>query len=323
MNFPQFDQLLHSCESFILTCHDTPDGDAIGSEIALYHGLKQLGKRVRIINNDPAPEKYSYLYNREIVEIASDIADFDPSDSVVIILDTNDINNTGLVGREIVPRASSYFIIDHHESGTDITTGKVIEVDSSSTCEILFKLLSDINIEITGIMARALYTGIIYDTGCFVYPKTTSFTFQAAQKLVDAGAKPYEMYSAIYESNSVSSLKLQSKVLASLELYYDQQVAVQVMEKTDLIETHASYEESDTLINTPLKSGRIKASLFFKENPDGLLRCSLRSKGNINVVKIAQKYGGGGHKTAAGFKSPYPLAKIKQLILDELSEYFT
>ncbi len=322
MNFPQFDQLIHSCDEFILTCHETPDGDAIGSEIALYHGLKQLGKNVRIINNDPAPDKYSFLYNKETIEIASDLKSIDPSGAVVIILDTNDINNTGLVGREILPRASGYFIIDHHESGTDIATGKLIEVDASSTCEILFRLISDLDIDLTEIMAQALYTGIIYDTGCFVYPKTTAYTFQAARKLVEAGAKPYDMYSAIYESNSVSSLKLQSKVLATLELFYNQQVAVQVMEKNVLQETGAQYEEADSLINIPLRSGRIKVSLFFKENQEGLLRCSLRSKGNINVAAIAQKYGGGGHRTAAGFKSPSPLAQIKEMVLTDLSEYF-
>ena len=159
MNFPQFEHLLTTYYSFIITCHETPDGDAIGSEIALYHALKSLGKKVRIINADSVPEKYANLYEPGTVEIIDQLEDFDSRDSVLIILDTNDFHNIGSVAKKILPKTDSYFIIDHHESGEDIATGKVIEVDSSSTCEILFKIFTDFEIPVTPVMAKALYTG--------------------------------------------------------------------------------------------------------------------------------------------------------------------
>jgi phosphoesterase RecJ-like protein len=171
-------------------------------------------------------------------------------------------------------------------------------------------------------MANSLYTGIVYDTGSFIYPKTSAETFRIAHELVKTGVEPYYIYSRIYESNSVSALQLQAKVLSSLELLFDQQVAVLTMTHGDIVQCGALYEEADTLINIPLKSERIKVSLFFKENETGILRCSLRSKGDINVAEIAQHYGGGGHKTAAGFKSKYPLETIKQKVLDKLARYF-
>jgi bifunctional oligoribonuclease and PAP phosphatase NrnA len=323
MKFPQFRRLLDEYQEFVLTCHETPDGDAIGSEIALYHALLSLGKQVRIVNSDPVPDKYSYLFEPGTVELVGERDDHDVGRSVLIILDTNDIHNIGMVAARLLPGAAEYFIIDHHESGSDITSGRLIEVEASSTCEILYKIFIDLEIEINRPAAIALYTGIIYDTGCFVYPKTTAFTFSAAAHLVKIGANPYKLYSAIYESNSISSLRLQSKVLSTLELLFDNQVAVQTMLKETILEAEAGYEEADTIINFPLRSERVRVSVFFKENLEGLLRCSLRSKGNINVSLIAQQFGGGGHKTAAGFKSPYPLEKIKKLVINELKTIFS
>lgn len=323
MKFPQLKHLIESYERFVITCHETPDGDAVGSEIALYHGLLHLGKRVEIINADPVPDKYQFLYDKGTV-LTIDEVDLAQSyaDTALIILDTNDIHNIGTVGTKILPVTDEYFIIDHHESGDDIETGRVIEVESSSTCEILYKILQELEVPISPPMAKALYVGLIYDTGCFAYPKTTAVSFNTAEDLVNKGANPYELYSAIYESNSISSLKLQSAVLAGLELYFNQQVAVQVMLKETLEEAGALYEEADAIINFPLRSETVRVSVFFKENAEGLLRCSLRSKGNINVSQIAQKYGGGGHKTAAGFKSPYPVEEMKRLILADLHPYF-
>lgn len=323
MKFPQLQHLFDSYDRFVITCHETPDGDAVGSEVALYHALSNLGKQVEVINADPVPDKYTFLTETGIVGTIEEIeVDREYQDTALIILDTNDIHNIGTVGTKILPAADEYFIIDHHESGDDIETGRVIEVASSSTCEILYKIFREFEIPLTLPMAQALYAGLIYDTGCFAYPKTTAFTFEAAEELVLIGVKPYELYSAIYESNSISSLKLQSAVLAGLELYFNQQVAVQIMLKETLDEAGALYEEADAIINFPLRSENIRVSIFFKENNEGLLRCSLRSKGNINVSQIAQKYGGGGHKTAAGFKSPYPVDEMKQMILADLHPYF-
>jgi phosphoesterase RecJ-like protein len=130
------------------------------------------------------------------------------------------------------------------------------------------------------------------------------------------------MYQHIYESNSIPALRLQSRVLSTLELHYNQHVAVQIMLKEIIDQCGARYEEADSFINIPLKSKDIRVSVFFKENERGILRCSLRSKGNINVAAIAQTFGGGGHRTAAGFKSSFKLDTIKSRVLELLRPYF-
>ena len=325
MRFQGIIDFIEANDRFILTAHETPDGDAIGSETALYRVLLKLGKQVRIYNADEMAGKYLFIDPDKAVQVLTEDCGLpeDLSEWVLIILDTNDTNNIGNVSSSVLPGVKNYFIFDHHESGENIVTGNLIESDASSTCELLYELFTEIGVEIDLETAQALYVGIVYDTGSFIYPKTTAKTFHIAEALVSMGVSPNHVYAKIYESNSISSLMLQSRVLSSLELYYDDGVAVQTMLKETLIECNAIFEEADTLINIPLKSEKIRVSVFFKENREGVLRCSMRSKGNINVAEIAQLYGGGGHKTAAGFKSSFPLETIKDKVLEMLKPYFS
>ena len=322
-----FDGLTHFLENnekFILTAHETPDGDAVGSECALFLALKALGKKALLYSSDPIPHKYSFLGCADTIVTLKEESQLpkDISDYVLLILDTNDLHNIGVVAELVLPKVKAYFIVDHHESEEDIVEANHIEESASSTCEILYELFENLGIELTLPIAEALFTGIVYDTGSFIYPKTTTRTFMIAYSLSKVGVNPNKIYQRIYESNSISALRLQSKVLSTLELFYEQHVAAQTMTKEMIFQCGAIYEEADALINVPLKSESIKVSLFFKENEAGILRCSLRSKGDINVAEIAQTYGGGGHKTAAGFKSIWPLETIKQKVLDKLSPYF-
>ena len=315
---------IDSHDKFILTAHETPDGDAIGSEVAAYLALKSIGKTVRIINADPMAEKYKFLDVDNAIELYSPEIDIpeDIHDWVLMILDTNDINNIGIIKEQFLTRVNDFFIYDHHEGGDSVSTANHIESEASSTCEMLFELFEVLEIGMTYEILVAIYLGIVYDTGSFIYPKTTAKTFRIAEFCVAGGVNPNFVYSKLYESNSISSLMLQSRVLATLEFFYDRHVAVQTMLKEDIIESGALYEEADSLINLPLKSEAIKVSVFFKENLEGILRCSMRSKGNIDVSFIAQLMDGGGHKTAAGFKSKYPLEEIKLKVLDMLNKYF-
>jgi phosphoesterase RecJ-like protein len=311
-------------DKFIITAHETPDGDALGSEYAMLLALRKLGKTARILNADPAPQKFAFIDPGDEFEvlvrkeqIPKDIGEYG-----LFILDVNDINNIGQVATLILPRVKEYFIVDHHDSETIQLSKNHIEQNASSTCEILYLLFREMNMELDLPIAQALYMGILYDTGSFIYPKTTAITFEIAHDLVSLGVQPNMTYVNVYESNSISSLVLMSKVLATLELHYDNHVAVQTMTQDLLREAGAIYEESDLLINIPLRSGDVRVSVFFKENLEGIKRCSLRSKGNIDVATIAQSLGGGGHKTAAGFKCVRPFEVMKVEILEMLHKYF-
>ncbi len=324
MIFKQVIDFINSNNNFILSAHETPDGDAIGSEYAMLKALQKLGKNVKVFNSDPMPNKFGFIdENNEIKTLESpDQLPDDIENYVLLILDTNDENNIGVVAEYVLPRVKGHFIIDHHESDEDLLVQNLVQKSASSTAEILYLLFKEMEVEIDFKMAQALFMAIVYDTGSFIYPKTTALTFEIARDLVTIGVNPNYIYSKVYESNSISSLLLHSKVLSTLEIVFDNHVAIQTMTKETIIDSGALYEEADQIINFPLRSESIRVSIFFKENLDGLLRCSLRSKGNIDVAEIAQSFGGGGHKTAAGFKCKLSLVETKKLVLEKLSKYF-
>jgi bifunctional oligoribonuclease and PAP phosphatase NrnA len=318
-------EFLTRTRRFIITAHETPDGDAIGSECAMLHALHAMGKEAMILNADPTPHKFAFLDEGGIVGILAGEASLpvDIGEYSLLMLDTNDVNNIGQIATLVLPRVREHFIIDHHEKEEDLLAGNCILKSASSTSEILYQILRQMGLTIGFEIAQALFTGIVYDTGSFIYPKTTALTFEIARDLVAAGVKPNHVYSKVYESNSISALVLQSRVLATLELHHGSHVAILTMRREMIIDSGANYEEADQLINIPLKSEDIRVCVFFKENLEGLLRCSLRSKGNINVADIAQIFAGGGHKTAAGFKCRDSLEETKAVILGKLEAYFT
>jgi phosphoesterase RecJ-like protein len=311
---------LNRTQRFIITAHETPDGDAIGSECAMVRVLRAMGKDARILNADPTPRKFTFLDADRMVGVleSPDQLPADIGDYALLMLDTNDVQNIGSVATLVLPRVREHFIIDHHEMEVDLLAGNCIQKSASSTAEILYQLFRELKVDIDFETAQALFTAIVYDTGSFIYPKTTSLTFEIARDLVARGVEPNLVYARIYESNSISALVLQSRVLATLELAYDSHVAILTMRRQMILESGANYEEADQLINIPLKSEEIRVSVFFKENTDGLLRCSMRSKGNINVAEIAQAFGGGGHRTAAGFKCRDSLEETKRIVLEKL-----
>jgi phosphoesterase RecJ-like protein len=311
-------------QRFIITSHETPDADAIGSECAISKALRGLGREAIILNADPIPRKLAFLDPEKLIRVLEreDQVPADIEEYSLLMLDTNDAQNIGQIASLVLPRVREHFIIDHHEQEEDLLAGNFIQKSASSTAEILYQLLREMNVTIDKEMAQALFTGIVYDTGSFIYPKTTALTFEIARDLVARGVRPNIVYSRLYESNSISALILQTRVLSTLELFFANHVAVLTMTREMVVDSGANYEEADQLINIPLRSEDIRVSVFFKQNPAGLLRCSLRSKANINIAEIAQSFGGGGHRTAAGFKCRDSLEKSKQVVLEKLRKLF-
>jgi phosphoesterase RecJ-like protein len=311
-------------DRFIITAHETPDGDAIGSECAMARALGQLGRATLVFNADPTPRKFRFVDVDNIVQVLErpDQLPDDLERWALLMLDTNDVRNIGQVAGLVLPRVSEHFIIDHHENEGDLLAGNFIQKSASSTAEILYSLFQALGVAIDEPIALALYTGIVYDTGSFIYPKTSALTFEIARDLVGHGVEPNLVYARVYESNSTSALVLQSRVMSSLELALGNRVALLTMRREMIAESGGIYEEADQLINIPLKSEDIRVSVFFKENPEGLMRCSMRSKGAIDVAEIAQRFGGGGHRTAAGFKCRESLEETRRAVLAMLAKYF-
>ena len=324
MTLTEFGDYILNNDKYIITAHEAPDGDAIGSEIVLYSILKYLRKNVKIVNSDPTEFKYRFMDPEGAISVLEKDAPlpFKPADSILIIVDTEP-GNIGHLGSRLNQKTmKNLLVVDHHDYEDIIPFKGLFQPDASSTCEILYSLKSYFNIPYFAPLTEAMFAGIVYDTGSFIYPKTTARTFDIAHKLVSNGARPNFVYSELYESKSTESLKLRTMVGSSLELHYDDHLAYQYMSRDILEKSGAKYEESQEIVNIPLQCNAVRISVFVKENSMGGTRCSIRTKNEIDCLPLASRFGGGGHPTAAGFKVTTPVEEVKKIILDFFATYY-
>lgn len=312
-------------DNYIITSHEAPDGDAIGAEIVLYCILKYLNKKVIILNSDEIEHKYKYVDTENVIQNASpdDTLPKDINKITLIVVDTEPGNIGHLTTRLNMDTVKEVLVIDHHDYHDHIPFEGLFLPNASSTCEMLHSIQQYFSIPYFPPLTEAMFTGIVYDTGSFIYPKTSAETFAIAHKLVLNGARPNFVYSNLYESKSTESLKLRTMVGKTLELYYNDHVAFQYMNRDSLIESGAKYEESQEIVNIPLQCNDVRVSIFVKENVQGQVRCSVRTKNEIDCLPLASRFGGGGHPTAAGFKLTKPVEEVKAEVLDFFASFFT
>lgn len=312
-------------DNYIVTSHEAPDGDAIGAEIVIYSILNYLNKKVVIINSDPTEHKYQYMDTDEVIQSLSQDDELPPDlkEKTLIVVDTEPGNIGHLASRLNIDTVKEILVIDHHDYEDNIPFNGLFIPNASSTCEILHSIQQYFSIPYFVPLTEAMFTGIVYDTGSFIYPKTSAETFAIAHKLVLNGARPNFVYSNLYESKSTESLKLRTMVGKSLELHFNNHVAYQYMDKESLIESGAKYEESQEIVNIPLQCNDVRVSIFIKENSKGQIRCSVRTKNEVDCLPLASRFGGGGHPTAAGFKLNRPVEEVKAEVLDFFAPFFT
>jgi bifunctional oligoribonuclease and PAP phosphatase NrnA len=305
--------------SLIITTHENPDPDGLGAELVFFQLAKSMGKKPRIVNSDAISEKYRFIDPENTIEDWKNLKKPLDRESALVIMDSADEYNIGEI-RELVHYAPEVFVIDHHEPNPFNTLSGYIDPAASSTCEMAVELATKAGVQLTCVNAKAAFAGIAFDTGFFAFNKTTTRTFRAATLLTEAGAVPYEIYQEYFTKHSLASLLLEKTVFGNMELVNHGKVAVQLLRKEFLESCHGTLDDTHGFINTPLKCEEVQVSIFVKENREGHVKCSLRSKGNINVSKIAQSMGGGGHISAAGFKSSRSLDETLRIVLEKISQ---
>lgn len=312
---------LRDRDDFVLTTHESPDADGLGSLYALTEALRGIGKRAVSLISERVPAKFAFMDPEgRIGSIVSGDAPLDAAGATLLVLDTHDPHYLGKVADLLLDNVEAKLFIDHHEPRSVLPEEAWIDPTASSTCEMVHEIILDLEAPLALDAAEALFTGIVYDTGSFIYSKTSARTFACGLDLVGRGVLPYVVHGKMYESSSVGALMLQKLALASLELHNGNRIAVQTMTKADLERSGAQYEDAEDLINIPLQGRSVEVSVLLKQNLEGVLRCSLRSKGGVNVAHIAQNFGGGGHRMAAGFKATLPLEQMKRKVLERIQE---
>ena len=297
-------------QSFILTTHDSPDADGLGAEYVLASILIKKGKNIKIINSSPVPINLQFLINPAFEITKWDISMLASAEhaallesSAMIVLDTTQEIHLGPV-REDLKKVKEVFYFDHHEPKSSVNKlAGIMDAAASSVSELAIELAAFLKIDLDHSTATAAYCGIIYDTGFFSYPKTTERTFKAAIKTLEWGANPHHVYKQLMENSTCAAVLLQKQALANLEFFADRKIAVMFLHNEDFEKAGAEFEEVENIVNIPLKAKEVEISILVREKSTGEVFCSLRSKGTVNVSKIAQNFNGGGHFTASGFMS--------------------
>lgn len=301
---------------FLITAHVRLDGDALGSELAMYLMLKDMGKKVVVYNQDRTPERYQFLpAAHNISHTLNNVEHYD----TCIVLDCSDITRVGDEA-ENIRKIKKLINIDHHFSNNGFCPLKMLDAKASSTGELVFRLMREMGVKMSKDICTNLYAAIITDTGSFRYSSTTKETFLAAGALVGDGASPQRIAENIYESDSPSKIKLLAKALSTLSLDLESKVGSMVVTQKDLMDTGAAWEHTEGFVDIPRTVRGIEVSVLYTQREKDHFKLSLRSKAKVNVERVARKFGGGGHIHAASCWMKGDIETIKSQIIEAVKE---
>jgi|SRR5690554_1392715 len=313
MIWNDLDAAIKANQSFLLSSHLSPDGDAIGSQLAFYWYLESLGKNVTMFNQDPIPAKFRFLKYSDLSNLHKPSDKFD----IVIVLDCS---NPGRLGWDGVMETAPFIInFDHHRDNSHFGKINIVKTDAAATGELIYQFFVQNKIDFPPDVAEALYTAIMTDTGGFRFSNTNSRVLRTCADLSDRGADCARIYDKVYTSHSAVALNLQAKIWSTLAFYLDNHVCCMNMPLSLLNKLGAQYSDSEGMADYTITATGVDVGIMAKHT-DNETHFSLRSRGRIDVGKIAQKVkGGGGHSCAAGctIPEPYSQALIKMLKIIE------
>ena len=296
-------------DRFVLTSHARPDGDAIGSALACCQILRAMGKQADVVLRDGVPRIYRALPFADQVLQANRVG---RNYEAAIILECDSVNRTRLEGLE-----DRFLInIDHHVSGRPFAHVNWIDPHAVATGEMVFRLAGEAGTPFSPEMATCLYTALMTDTGSFMFQGTNEHTFALARELVLAGADPSHCARNIYFAHSVAKMRLLGEALRNLNT--EGHVGWTWVTQEQMERCAAKEEDCEGLVNYVLSIGEVEVAAFFRELPDGRFRLSLRSKGKLDVARVAEGFGGGGHECASGCSIDGPLAHGVHRVLESL-----
>jgi len=317
-NFNEITKLLEKNNSFLITSHKNIDGDAIGSELALYFILKKLNKKPIILNQDRLPRIYNFLPDSDKVHCLEDNYINIKNIDVGIIVDCTNFERIEETYK-IFKNIKNIINIDHHNSNENYGDLNYIDSLASSVGEIIYDLIKFINLDLLDEkISTCLYTAIITDTGSFRYSNVSSKTFSVVSDLASQGIKPNLIADNIYNRNTYSGLKLLGKALLTLEVDESNYVSWLTITRDMLNNTEANDEEVEGIIDVARTLENTEVSILFRETKDNKIKVSFRSKGDFNVNKFAGKFNGGGHPNSSGCVCSGKIAEVKENILSEL-----
>lgn len=325
-DFQKAVDLINKSSNVLLTAHTKPDGDACGCIVAISNILETMGKKSSAVMLSQMPDWYDFLFAQKPPILGEDInlnqltdgsfGEFD----LIIIVDTNSLSQLPKFDEYLQQIDKPVLIFDHHATADGLGNVELVDSSAAATGLIVYDLIKYAGWRITEAIAEALFVTVATDTGWFQFSNTDSRVHRTCSELIDAGAKPIEIYHNLYQNFSYARFKLTVAMLNTLQLHLDGRFATQQISLRDFEQTGATHKDTENLINECRRISTVETAALLVELEDGRIRCSLRSTGGIDVSEIAAKFGGGGHKKAAGTFLPGPLEEAKEIILKEVNE---
>ena len=303
---------LEARRTFILTSHARPDGDAVGSQLALALALQARGKSVRLIDRDPVPEPYRGFPCTNSIELSDRITG---TADAVVLLECSDPTRPELGGLE----DRLLINIDHHPGNTMYGAVNWFDASAAACGEMVADVIDALGVVWTPEIAAHLYLAIATDTGGFRYGPISARTFEICRRIVDAGADPAALSRQIFDSYSIGRIRLMGRLLANMELHHQGRIAVLYIDERILAECGTTMDESEGLVNLPLGAREVVSVAFFKHQTGDRYRVSLRSKGAVDVRAVAVQWKGGGHTNAAGLEVAGDYAEAKARVVDAIA----
>ena len=321
MNFKAIKEEILKSKRIGLSFHTSPDGDAVGSTLSLLNALRYIGKDSYIISRDVISDNFSFLSLSN--EIDGNIIEPKMNTDLVIVLDCGNIDR---ISADLSNYNGKIINIDHHISNENYGCINYVDIKAASTCELSYLLIKELGInfddktDIEVAIGNAVYTGIVTDTGSFRHSNVTSRTHSIAAKLIENGVDNSKIHSSLFDNKPFNKVKLMGSVLSNIELAIDNKVAVLQIPQGMLEDFNLLNTDTSDIISVGLGIKGVEVSMLLKEVKDGV-KGSLRSKNNVDVRKIAEVYGGGGHIKAAGFMlKDVDITEAKEKILKTLKE---
>ncbi|HEX9912350.1 MAG TPA: bifunctional oligoribonuclease/PAP phosphatase NrnA [candidate division Zixibacteria bacterium] len=315
----QIIELVEKSKRILITSHIDPDGDSIGSQLALKGWLDNLAKEVRIINWGKTPSRYLFLDDKRSIEDLDSPSIKTWDADMVFVLECPNLERIGKV-RELIREGNKIVNLDHHPDNSAFGDLNCIDTEASALGEIIYELLIYAGYKLNKEVATQLYSAILTDTGRFRFSNTTPKSLKICADLISRGANPKEINNKIYYNNSEPALRLLGFVLQNLEVLEDGKVSFMVIGQKNLKDFKVPVEDIEGFVDYSLFLKGVEVGALFKQKDKTLTKVSLRSQNSFDVASLARIFGGGGHKNAAGCTLNHDLNSAKKLILKNIKE---
>lgn len=321
---PMIDRI-KAAKSLILSTHAQPDGDGLGSQLALYWALRKMGKNVRIINVDDTPRKYEFLDTHHTIEKLSTLKTPMASADLALVFDTNDPELLGKLWGELKKHCPHIAFVDHHpalERFPLTPQDHLLDIQASSTGQIVFDLIKTLQVPLDSQIALPLYTSIVFDTNYFRYIRGSPTPHLIAAELLRHDIEPQKVHRYLFGNHSPNKLKFLSQILGLVEYELDGRLACVRVRRSDMNALKLEMDETRDIIDMVMNVESIEAAVLFREEDKDRFKLSFRSKGLFAVNQLAESLGGGGHHFASGASIHAPYADIKAKVLKGFEKLF-